>query len=184
VIQNFDGRWFAIQVRPNGEHAVLAALRSKEYEAYLPTYRCTRQWSDRVKILELPLFAGYLFCRFSSTIQAPIVATPGVLKILGIGRTPVPIEDSEIVSLRAIVASRGVHFYPWPKLEAGARVCIRAGPLRGVVGVLRVVKNERTLIVSVPLLQRSVAIEIQADWVTLAEPPCACAGFEPGVGRS
>jgi transcriptional antiterminator NusG len=169
MLQNYDGRWFAIQVRPNAEHATLAALQSKEYEAYLPTYRCKRQWSDRVRTLNLPLFAGYLFCRFNSAIQTSIISTPGVLRILGLGSTPLPVDDSEIISLRAIVAADNVHFYPWPKLEVGSNVCIRAGPLRGVVGTLRLIKDQQTLIVSVPLLQRSVAVEIQADWIVGAE---------------
>jgi transcription termination/antitermination protein NusG len=169
MLQDCDGRWFAIQVRPNAEHTALAGLRSKGYEAYLPTFHCTRQWSDRTKKLRLPLFAGYLFCRFCSALTAPIVTTLGVVRILGIGKTPIPVEDSEIVSLQAIEAAVGVRSYPWPRLELGSQVCICAGPLRGLVGVLQSVKGESTLIVSVSLLQRAVAVEVQANWITAEE---------------
>lgn len=170
MLQDCEGRWFAIQVRPKAEYAALAGLRSKGYEAYLPTFHCTRQWSDRTKQVRLPLFAGYLFCRFRSALTAPIVTTLGVVRILGIGNTPIPVEDSEIVSLQAIEAAVGIRSYPWPRLEVGDQVCICAGPLRGLVGVLQSVKGESTLIVSVSLLRRAVAVELEADWVTAEEP--------------
>jgi transcription termination/antitermination protein NusG len=170
MLQDCEGRWFAIQVRPKAECAALAGLRSKGYEAYLPMYNCTRQWSDRTKKVRLPLFAGYLFCRFRSAVTAPIVTTQGVIRILGIGNTPIPVEDREIDSLQAIEAAVGVRSYPWPRWEVGDQVCICAGPLRGLLGVLHSVKGESTFIVSVSLLHRAVAVELQADWITAEEP--------------
>jgi transcription antitermination factor NusG len=163
-------QWFAIHVRPNSEHAVLAGLRCKDYDVYLPTYRVVRRWSDRSKILQSPLFAGYLFCRFSSAASGSIVTTPGVIRILGVGNTPVAIDDSEITALQAIESCNGLRLYPWPRLEIGAKVCICDGPLRGVVGVLRLVKNQSTFIVAVPMLQRSVAIEVPAVWIGPTTP--------------
>jgi hypothetical protein len=106
MLQDCEGRWFAIQVRPNAECAALAGLQSKGYETYLPTYYCTRQWSDRVKKLRLPLFTGYVFCKFSSAATAPMVTTLGVVRVLGIGGTPVPMDDSEIASLQTISSYR------------------------------------------------------------------------------
>lgn len=170
MLQDCEGRWFAIQVRPNAECAALAGLQSKGYETYLPTYYCTRQWSDRVKKLRLPLFTGYVFCKFSSAATAPMVTTLGVIRVLGIGGMPVPVDDSEIASLQTIEAANGVRSYPWPKLEVGDQVCIGMGPLRGLIGVLQLVKGENTLIVSVPLLHRAVAVEMQADWIAPSEP--------------
>lgn len=161
--------WFAIQVRPNCERTVEATLRYKGYEVYLPTYRYTRRWSDRVKTSEVPLFAGYLFCQFSPAASAPIVTTHGVVRILGVGSSPVAIEETEIKSLRAVESCDGLRFYPWPRLEVGAQVCIRTGPLQGLVGVLRQVKNKCTFILAVPLLQRSVAVEIPAACVAPAK---------------
>jgi transcription antitermination factor NusG len=168
---DYEGRWLAVQVRPATEYAALAGLQSRGYEAYLPTYYSARRWSDRVKRLRLPLFTGYLFCKFNSVIRVPIVTTLGVVRILGVGGAPIPIEDDEILSLQAIEAATCVHSYPWPKLEVGDQVCICAGPLRGLKGVLQLVKGENTLIVSVALLHRSVAVEIQADWITPGATP-------------
>jgi transcription antitermination factor NusG len=178
MLKDCEGRWFAIQVRPNTECAALAGLQSKGYEAYLPTYYCTRQWSDRVKKLRLPLFAGYLFCKFLSAATGPIVTTLGVVRILGVGGIPIPVDDHEITSLQALEAATGIRYYPWPKLEVGDQVCICVGPLRGLVGVLQSVKGKSTLVVSVPLLHRAVAIEMHADWIA---PVRTCALSRPGV---
>jgi transcription termination/antitermination protein NusG len=186
MFQDCEGRWFAIQVRPNAENTALVGLRSKGYEAYLPTYCCSRQWSDRVKKVRLPLFAGYLFCKFSFAATAPIVTTLGVVRILGVGDTPVPVADSEIASLQAIEAATGVRSYPWPKMEVGGRVRIGVGPLRGLAGVLQSVKGETTLIVSVSLLHRAVAVEIPEDWIVPSEAsalPNAISGSGVRISR-
>jgi transcription antitermination factor NusG len=124
-----------------------------------------RHWSDRVKTLTLPLFTSYLFFRFSSASGLPVVTTPGVLSILGIGKTPLPVEKSKIDSLKTMVAANDLRYYPWPQWEVGDEVCMRSGPLRGLVGVLRGIKNGRAMVVSIPLLQRSVAVEIPEDWL-------------------
>jgi transcription antitermination factor NusG len=165
MLQLCEGRWLAVQVRTNAEYAVSAALRSKGYQVFLPTYRCTKCWSDRVKEIAAPLFAGYVFCRFSAAIQPRIVGTPGLIRILGVGNTPVPVHDAEIEALEALVAAKGIHMYPWPNLETGTKVRIVAGPLRGLVGVLCAVKNTHVFAVSVGLLRRSVLVEIEAQWI-------------------
>jgi transcription antitermination factor NusG len=165
MLRNLEGRWCAVQVRPNTEYAVLAVLQSKGYEAYLPTYRKVRRMRHGDKQSRLPLFAGYLFCRFSFRAQAPIVTTVGVTKILAVAGVPVTIEDEEISQLQAIEAAPGVRYSPWPKVEVGDEVRICEGPLRGLEGVLRQVKGENRLIVSVPLMHRSVAVEIETAWI-------------------
>ena len=160
-----DGRWLAIQVRSKAESTVTAALRSKGYQVFLPTYRFTRCSSDQIRQIAAPLFAGYIFCRFSAAIPTQIVGTPGVIRILGVGNTPVPMDDVEIGALQTIVSTKSIHVYPWPHLEAGTKGQIVAGPLRGLVGVLRMIKNTHIFAVSVELLRRSVLVEIEAQWV-------------------
>jgi transcription antitermination factor NusG len=151
--------WFALRVRPRREKVVADALRAKGYEEFLPLHEERRRWSDRVAIVEMPLFPGYVFCRFDVQHRLPILTTPGVLLVVGVGRTPQPIDDEEIVSLRILVASR-LHLDPWPYLHAGQRVQIVGGPLAGAEGVVLSVRTEHRLVVSVTLLQRSVAVEI------------------------
>ena len=110
--------WYALRVRSNFEWAVNAALAGKEYEAFLPTYRTRRRWSDRTKEVEAPLFRGYTFCRFDATRRLPILTTPGVISIVGSTTGPIQVDECEIASVRAMVASRVV-VGPWPFLAAG-----------------------------------------------------------------
>jgi transcription antitermination factor NusG len=158
-------RWFALCIRAQHEKKVAATLRSKGYEEFLPLYRCRRRWSDRFKELDLPLFPGYLFCRFDVNKRLPILVTPDVRLILGNGKTPIPVEDSEIEALKCIVQS-GLQAEPWPYLEIGQKVRIERGSLEGVEGILLALKKPHRLVVAVTLLQRAVAVEISQDWAS------------------
>ena len=151
--------WFAVRVRPRSEKVVAEVFRAKGYDEFLPLHHERRRWSDRVATIELPLFAGYVFCRFDVSHRLPILVTPGVLEVVGAGRTPQPIDEAEIASLQVLVASR-VTIHPWPSLHVGQRVQIVGGPLAGAEGLLLSVKSGHRLVVSVTLLQRSVAVEI------------------------
>jgi transcription antitermination factor NusG len=152
-------RWFALQVKPRFEKVVSRNLRAKGFEDFLPVYRRRHQWSDRVKEIELPLFPGYVFCHFDVDDRLPILLVPGVTSVVGFGKAPTPIEDVELENLRSILNS-GVGFQPWPFVSVGQTVSIEHGALEGLEGIVSTVKNEYRLIVSVSLLQRSVAVEI------------------------
>src|ERR1700676_1698683 len=115
--------WFAIRVKSQREKLVSDALRHKGYEEFLPLYWSRRQWSDRVKNLQLPLFSGYLFSRFSPVDRVPILSTPGVVLIVGSGKTPLPIDTNEVEAIRTAVNS-GQKVVPWPHLEIGRTVRI------------------------------------------------------------
>jgi transcription antitermination factor NusG len=156
--------WYALRVRSNFEWAVNAVLTGKEYEAFLPTYRTRRRWSDRTKEVDAPLFRGYTFCRFDATRRLPILTTPGVVSIIGSSAGPIEVDEREIASVRAMVAS-GVLVGPWPFLREGQYVAVERGPLTGVEGIIISFKGQYRLVVSVSLLQRSVAVEIDRDWV-------------------
>jgi len=157
--------WFALQVRTRYERNVASILSGKGYEWFLPTYMSRRRWSDRVKELELPLFPGYLFCRFNPLERLPILKTPGLISIVGTAKTPIPVEASEITALRTLVTS-DLSRQPWPYLKVGQRVRIECGALAGLEGILLQVKGRDRIILSVSLLQRSVAAEIESSWVT------------------
>ena len=156
--------WYAIRVQSKFENLASVTLHGKGYEEFLPLYRSRRRWSDRVKELDLPLFPGYLFCRFDVHDRLlPILTTPGVISIIGAGKTPVPIDDEEIGAIRAILCS-GLLTQPWPFLRVGSKVYIERGPLAGVEGIITNTDKVYRLIVSVSLLQRSVAVEIDREW--------------------
>jgi transcription antitermination factor NusG len=161
--------WYAIHVRSQHEKIVAATLRGKGYDEFLPLYRSRHRWSDRMKVIERPLLPGYVFCRFDLQNRLPILVTPGVLLIVGVGKTPVPVIDKEISALQSIVNS-GFQAEPWPFLQVGQRVRIERGSLEGLEGILLCLKKPHRLVVSVSLLQRSVAVEIDENWATPIGP--------------
>ena len=156
--------WFALQVRTRFENGVAAFLGGKGYEWFLPTYRVRRRWSDRVKESEQPLFPGYLFCKFDPQDRLPILKTPALIGIVSTARVPTPVQEMEIMALRALVNS-DVPRQPWPFLQIGQRVRIECGALAGIEGILLQHKGTDRLVLSVTLLQRSVATEIDASMV-------------------
>jgi transcription antitermination factor NusG len=160
-----NDNWFAISIRPRCENSVMKCLSAKGYCVFLPSYHKRQAYSDRVRVLEVPLFPGYLFCRFNPAVRtAWVVTTPGILKILSDGSKPIPVDVAEIDAIQRIVASRQASG-PWPYLCVGTRVQIRAGPLLGLKGIVVNLKSESRLIVSVSLLQRSIAVQVDPGWV-------------------
>ena len=156
--------WFALRIKSRFEKTTSTVLRSKGFEDFSPLYLSRRKWSDRVKEVELPLFPGYLFCRFNPLDRFPILSTPGVLSVVGIGKVPQLVEEHEIEQIQSILAS-GMQTQPWPFLTVGQKVRISSGSLVGLEGLLVNIKNSFRLVVSVTLLQRSVAVEIDRESV-------------------
>ena len=166
--------WYAVRVRSRWEKLVASALRGKEYEEFLPTYVKRSRWSDRVKEIELPLFPGYVFCRANLCGRPPLVTTPGVIGLLSFGSSLALISDREIEDIRIVVRS-GLPAAPWPFLHEGQRVRIDCGALSGLEGILLQVKSNCRIVLSVEALCRSVAVEIDRDWVTPISSPHALA---------
>lgn len=159
--------WYAIRTRSNHEKASALGLAGKGYEPYLPTYRVRRRWSDRVSVSELPVFPGYVFCRFDVKRRLPILTIPGVVSLVGFGSDPAVIADNEIEAIQTVLGS-GLNAAPYPFLKEGQRIRVRHGALEGLEGILLKQKSEWRLVVSVSMLQRSIAVEIDRDWVTSA----------------
>jgi len=172
--RNNELPWFALQVRTRHESAIAGFLEAKGYEQFVPIYKLRKRWSDRVKVTEAPLFPGYLFCRFDPQYRLPILKTPGVIQIVGCNRIPAPIDENEMQAIQTLVAS-GLQAQPWPFLAVGDRVRIESGPLRGLDGIVVKLKENHRLVVSVSLLRRSVAVEIDSALVepnSTASAPC------------
>jgi transcription antitermination factor NusG len=161
--------WYALKVRPRLEKQVSTSLSGKGYELFLPLYKRKSHWSDRVKTLEVPLFPGYLFCQFDVTKRLPILQTPGVISVVGIGKCPEPIDVAEIDAIRTVVES-GAGYQPHPYLAVGDAVQVEHGALAGLTGLITQVKNGYRLIISVNLLMRSVSVEIDRSWVDPLRP--------------
>ena len=151
--------WYALYVQTRHEKNVTALLRNKGFDTCLPLIRSKRQWSDRQKLLDIPAFPGYVFCAFDAQRRAPVLGTPGVIAIVGAGRAPIPIDLAEIDSVRAIERAHFTGEY-WPYLKTGEQVRIESGPLNGLTGILLDCRKSARVVVSVALLQRSVALEV------------------------
>jgi transcription antitermination factor NusG len=156
--------WYAIRVRSNFEKTTSACLRGRGLDEYLPVYQQRNRWCDRVKVVDVPLFPGYLFCRFNIENRLPVLSSPGVVSIIGFGHNFLPVPDAEIDAIRTALAS-GNAVFPWPYLQAGQRVRIERGSMSGLEGILLRVRDNFRLVRSIPLLMRSVAVEVDRDWV-------------------
>lgn len=157
-----DLSWYAVRTRPRFEKKTVTELRQKGIETFLPLSTTTRQWSDRQTLVHLPIFPGYVFVRIAPSLvnRVTVLRTNGVLNFVGPRGLGVPITDEEIQSVRAVI-DRNVAFEPYPYLRAGDKVCIRGGPLEGVTGVLEAVNGDKSLVISVNLIQRSIAMRVE-----------------------
>jgi transcription antitermination factor NusG len=162
--------WYALQVRTRWEGSTASILVGKGYETFLPTYQSLEKRRGKSNKIAAPLFPGYVFCRFDVFKRLPILVTPGVIAVVGRGRIPAPIEDSEIEAIQRAV-SIGLQVEPWPYLEVGQLVRIEDGALTGLEGILTAFKGTRRIVLSVSLLRRSVALEIDRSAVCPIQSP-------------
>ncbi|PYU29031.1 MAG: NusG-like protein [Acidobacteria bacterium] len=156
-----QGDWYAIYTRHQHERAVAYLLSTRGLETFLPLYHGVHQWKDRKKHLSLPLFPCYVFARGESGCHVRALSAPGVCMIVGVGGQPTAIPASEIQAIRKALSS-SLRVEPHPFLCCGDQVRLRTGPLAGVEGILLRKKNVCRLILSVALLGRSVAVEVDA----------------------
>jgi transcription termination/antitermination protein NusG len=167
-VSKFENIWVAVQVRPRHELIVAQLLRYKGYEEFVPTYRSKRQWSDRCKELELPLFTGYIFCKLKSDLGISVMSTPGIIRIVGTKKEIAQIDDREIEALQSAVKGR-FPVRPCQFLNSGDKIFIKDGAMAGVEGIIVRHKTGNRLVLSVQLLQRSVEVEIYGAQVEPGE---------------
>ncbi len=153
--------WFAIQTRPRHEKKVATSLQDKGLQAFLPLFSARRRWSDRHRVVHVPLFPGYVFVRVAEVQDNRIfvLRTSGVIGFVGIRGMGVPIPDEQIDAVRTIL-ERGIPFVSCAFLKVGQRIRIRGGSLEGLQGILVAKNGDDSLIVSVEIIQRSLAIRV------------------------
>ena len=151
--------WFALQTKPRNEKRVDYLLKQKGYEAFTPTYRQKRRWSDRTTEIELPLFPRYTFCRLLPGALGKIVSIPGVNRIVGFGGKHAEVAPEEIEAFQVLAQSNCLR-EPWNYIPDGTLVLVKTGPLAGIRGIVRHDGDCRRLIISITLLQQSVAIQL------------------------
>lgn len=164
-------QWYAVHTKSNYEKKVASQLAQRGVSNYLPVWKEVHAWTDRQKIVEVPLFRGYVFARFedSGRNRLHILQTPGVARIVGNCGGIEPIPDIEIASIQQLLGS-GLKCAPHPYLREGDSVRVNKGPLQGVQGLFLRQKGPSRLLISVSLISQSVAAEIEADDVEVVVP--------------
>jgi transcription antitermination factor NusG len=158
--------WYALTVRHQHEWQVEQLLQLQGWPTLVPSYRLTRQWSDRTKSVQLPLFAGYVFCQFAGEDKVRVMRTPGVANVVSFAGAPAALDSHEIDNLQQAVRS-GLPLHPWSYLKPGDRVRVERGPLKGVEGTLLCEKEGPRLVLSIELLHRAVSVEVSPDMLSV-----------------
>jgi transcription antitermination factor NusG len=160
--------WYAVQTWANHEKRVFEQLEQRTVEAYLPLYESVRRWKDRRVKLELPLFPGYVFVRLALRDRLRVLQTPSVARLVGFGGQPTALPDHEVEALRQGLAC-AMRIEPHPYLKIGHRVRVTTGPLQGLQGILVRRKNSSRFVISLDLIMRSVAAEIDVAELELVQ---------------
>lgn len=163
-------RWYALHTRARHEKQVDRRLRERRFEAYLPLIPQVRQWHDRRKVLQLPLFPGYVFARFSLDATTRVVETPGVATVVRHEGRPAPITDEEIENVRrfaAAIAETGTVPTPTPLIEKGERVRIVSGDLKGVEGLVVERRGGARVLIQVGVRTIGQGVKLEVDAASL-----------------
>jgi len=155
-----EQRWYAVYTCANREKRVAAEIGARAVEHFLPVYSSVRRWKDRRVSLELPLFRGYVFVRLALCNRLCVLQIPGIVRLVGFNGQPAALPDQEIEILRSGL-SQSLHAEPHQFLTVGRRVRIVRGPLKGMEGVLVRRRNRVRFVISLDLIQRSVAVEVE-----------------------
>jgi transcription antitermination factor NusG len=156
-------RWYATHVRSRHEKQVMSQLQERNVDCFLPVYRSVRRWKDRRKELDLVLFPGYVFVHMDLKDRLRVLQLPSVVRFISFNGHPAPLPDGEIETLSNGLAS-GVRAEPHPYLKVGHRVRVRSGPMTGAQGILVRRKDKFRIVLSIDLIMRAVAVEVdEAD---------------------
>jgi transcription antitermination factor NusG len=165
-------RWFAVQTRTRFEKKAASELREKHIETFLPLHAIKHKWSDRYRMVQLPLFPNYVFVRIGAAqeTRVAVLRTTGVMKFVGGRQGGTPIPDAEIGALQTML-EQGVPFQVYSFLNVGQRVRIRSGCLDGIEGILTRINGADSLVISIQLVQRSVAVQVNGYQVEPLRSP-------------
>jgi transcription antitermination factor NusG len=154
-----EPRWYAAYTCANHEKSVRDQLEERSIESFLPVYETVRRWKDRRVKLELPLFPGYVFVHLALRDRLRVLQTPSVARLVGFGGQPAALPDQEIEPLRQGLTGE-LRIEPHPYLKVGRRARVRSGPLQGLEGILVRKRNGSRFVISLDLIMRSAAVEI------------------------
>lgn len=160
--------WYAVYTCANHEKRIAAQFDERSIENFLPLYETVRRWKDRRMRIALPLFPGYIFVRHSLWKRLDILQVPGVVRLVGFNNiaAPLPIEDIE--TLRNGL-KRSYNSEPHRYLTVGRRVRVVHGPFDGLEGILLRRKGNLRVAISIHLIMRSVAVDVDLSDVQVLQ---------------
>jgi transcription antitermination factor NusG len=159
-------RWFALYTMPQAEHSVRRMLEIRKIESFLPTYEFERVWKNRQRVkTQRPLFPSYVFICIDNRQRSTVLSSPGALRIVSSGHTPLPIPDREIEFLRSESTKRNIE--PYLDLVIGKKVRIRSGPMQGLEGTLVEKRNRHRFVLTVAMINQHAAIDLSSDELEL-----------------
>lgn len=156
-----QSHWYAVYTCANHEHRVADQLASRGVEHFLPQYETVRRWKDRKVRLQLPLFPGYVFVQLALRDRLRVLQVPSVVRLVGFNGHPVPLPEGDVIRIREFL-HRGFRAEPHPYLTVGKRVRVNSGPLAGMEGILSRRKGKFRVVISIELVQRAVAVDVDA----------------------
>jgi len=153
--------WYALRTRARHEKRVDLELQGKGIESFLPLLNESHRWSDRQQVVSVPLFPGYVFARTQNKLEhrVRVLRTTGVIGFVGFRGMGIPIPEEQIHAIRSVVEER-ISFGPYAFLNVGQRVRIVGGSLHGIRGIISEKKGETSLVISIDLIQKSIAIRV------------------------
>jgi transcription termination/antitermination protein NusG len=158
--------WYALKVRTGSESTIMTVLRSRGFAPYCPTQKVHRRYSDRVKVVDTPVFPGYVFCQLDIQNKLPVISAPGVEYIVGFANGPIPIPERELINVRRMIESGAS---PIRSLARGRRVRVMCGVLEGIEGTLIRDQAGDQLVVSIELLNQGACLRIDEHAVCAVE---------------
>lgn len=180
-IRTHQWPWFAIVIRTGEEKSAALLLENAGHECFLPLSSSRRSLSGGIEPTPMPLFSGYLFCRMKPQNRVPVLRTPGVIQIVGVGRNPLPVAEHEIAAIQRVGKS-GLPSMPWPYLRAGNVAELESGPLEGLTGILVRIRFGMKLVLSVNILQHSIAVDIDPHWIRAVQTAAPVTKQNPVLG--
>jgi len=173
--------WYAGYTAARHEKRVAEHLALRGIEHFLPLYEAIHHWNNGRHRVQLPLFSGYIFVHIALQNRLRVLEVPGLVRLVGFGALPCPLPETDINKMREALTD-GTLAEPYPYLTVGRRVGIRSGPLRGMTGILLRRRNKYRVVISVDLIQRSMAVEVEAGEV-VPIPNLSSSNAASGGGR-
>jgi len=161
-VEQQAARWYAIYTSSRHEKVVANQLEERGIESFLPLYRSWHRWKDRRKLVELALFPSYVFVRMEAQKRLRVLQVPGVVNLVSFNGEPAALTEQEINALRSGLEHR-VYAEPHPYLKVGRKVRVARGPMAGAEGILSRKKDKHRVVISIDVLMRSIAVEVDGN---------------------